>query len=180
MSEELQSGQDAASLGKGFDIDRHSLISVKVYSVLREWEGVEVTHFQRWLATVLDNMDRELDAKTRERILESCGRSCLSRNFIEKVEGIRKSSANEDEFLQELMKQWKHFHAKDGQFYVVYDHCYCPIVKDYSGKLSPSYCNCSRGWIKELFDTVLQRPVEVALEKSIKRGDEKCQFRVYV
>ena len=138
-----------------------------------------MTHFQKWLATMLDSMDRELDPKTRERILEKCGRSCLSRNFIKKVEGIRKNSANEDEFLHRLMKQWKHFHAEGGQFYVVYDRCYCPIVRNYSGELSLSFCNCSRGWIKELFDAALQRPVDVALEKSIKRGDEKCQFRVY-
>jgi predicted hydrocarbon binding protein len=139
-----------------------------------------MTHFQKWLATMLEGLDKELAPKTREKILENCGRACLSASFVRKVERIRRSAENEEVFLQKLRKQWKHFHEDDGQFYVIYDRCYCPMVKDYSGELSSSFCHCSRGWIEELFETVLQRPVEVGLETSIKRGDERCSFRVYI
>ncbi len=139
-----------------------------------------MTHFQKWLATILDGLDKEVDEKTRERILESCGRACLSPSFIEKVKRIRKATNSEEEFLQKLAKQWKHLREEDGQHYVVYDKCYCPMVKTYSGRLSRSFCNCSRGWIKELFEIALQRSVDVSLEKSIKRGDEICRFRVSI
>ncbi|MCK4478878.1 hypothetical protein KAU88_10215 [Candidatus Bathyarchaeota archaeon] len=45
-------------------------------------------------------------------------------------------------------------------------------------KLSATYCNCSRGWAKELFEGVLGRPVGVIMEKSIIKGDDQCRFRI--
>jgi predicted hydrocarbon binding protein len=45
-------------------------------------------------------------------------------------------------------------------------------------KLSGTYCNCSRGWAKALFEGALGRPVDVVMEQSIIRGDEQCQFRI--
>jgi predicted hydrocarbon binding protein len=70
--------------------------------------------------------------------------------------------------------------GKGDAVYVVYDRCYCPLVKGYDGKLSPTFCSCSRGWIKELFESVLKKPVEVKLEKSVKQGDEICRFRIHL
>ncbi len=139
-----------------------------------------MTHFQKWLVTILDGLDKEVDEKSRERILEGCGRACLPRSFIKKVKRIQSATSSEEEFLQELMKHWKHLKNEDGQLYVVYDKCYCPMMKSYSGRLSHSFCNCSRGWIKELFESALQRSIDVDLEKSIKRGDEICRFRVSI
>jgi predicted hydrocarbon binding protein len=46
------------------------------------------------------------------------------------------------------------------------------------GKLSATYCNCSRGWAKELFEGALGRTVEVIMEKSIINGDNQCKFRI--
>jgi hypothetical protein len=41
-----------------------------------------------------------------------------------------------------------------------------------------SYCYCSVGWVKEMFEQALERPVEVKVEASIRRGDETCRLRV--
>jgi len=86
-----------------------------------------------------------------------------------------------NEFLERLGKVWSHLQREGENIYVVYDKCYCPLgralLKDYPGQLS-SYCNCSRGWIREMFESALKRPVEVELEKSIIQGDNLCRFKV--
>jgi predicted hydrocarbon binding protein len=46
------------------------------------------------------------------------------------------------------------------------------------GKLSKTYCNCSRGWAKALFEGATGKPVEVTMEKSIINGDNECKFRI--
>jgi predicted hydrocarbon binding protein len=46
------------------------------------------------------------------------------------------------------------------------------------GKLSGTYCNCSRGWAKALFEGATGKPVEVNMEKSIINGDDQCRFEV--
>ena len=37
----------------------------------------------------------------------------------------------------------------------------------------------SRGWIKELFEAILKRPVDVGFEKSIKQGHDVCKLEAH-
>jgi predicted hydrocarbon binding protein len=62
----------------------------------------------------------------------------------------------------------------------MYSKCLCPLVQSGSETLSDTYCNCSRGWVKEMFEMVSGKPVEVTLTESIKRGAKACRFVVQV
>lgn len=137
-------------------------------------------HTNRWIDSLIESLDTQVDEESRAKILENCGRSCISRRFIAKVQALKKNSKDMDDFLDKLSRDWKHLQGKGDAVYVVYDRCYCPLVRGYDGKLSPTFCNCSRGWIKELFESVLKKPVEVKLEKSVKQGDEICRFRLHL
>ena len=115
----------------------------------------------KWVVNLLDVLDREVDEETRVRILEGCGRKCIVGGFLAKAEGIARKSKSMEEFLEGLGKVWKHLSiSRDGVF-VVYEECYCPLLKGYEGKVSPSFCNCSVGWIKQLFETALKKPIKV-------------------
>jgi predicted hydrocarbon binding protein len=61
---------------------------------------------------------------------------------------------------------------------ITYPACYCPMVTDVTEPLSPTYCHCSAGWLKELFETVSGKPVEVEILETIKRGGAQCRFNV--
>jgi len=126
----------------------------------------------------LEGMDKELDEETRVKILEGCGRNCASLSLIKKAQALKARSKDMDEFLDELSKVWNHLKREGDGVYVVYEKCYCPLVGKYPGNLSASYCNCSRGWIKEVFEKTLRKPVEVKLIASIKQGDKACKFEV--
>jgi predicted hydrocarbon binding protein len=62
--------------------------------------------------------------------------------------------------------------------FVVNDRCYCPLVRNYEGILSPSFCNCSVGWIKELFETALKKSVKVEKMGTVKQGNKQCKFKI--
>jgi len=135
-------------------------------------------HLHKWIGTLIDNLDRLVDEKARIEVLENCGRTCIPRNFIMKVQGCKNSSKDIDEFLGKLNKIWSYLQRDGDNIYVVYEKCYCSLVKAYPDKLSPTFCNCSRGWLKELFESVLERSVEVVLEKSVRQGNDVCKFRI--
>jgi predicted hydrocarbon binding protein len=97
---------------------------------------------------------------------------------LKKAEAIAKKSKNTEKFLEGLSKVWKHLNiSKDGVF-VIYEECYCPLVKNYEEKVSPNFCNCSVGWIKELFETALKKPVKVEKISTIKQGNKQCKFKI--
>jgi len=136
-------------------------------------------HSERWIAWLIDAMDENVDEETRAKILEKCGRQCQSENFIKKARKIYEETGSIDEFLDQFGQVYKNLHREGDRVYIIYPKCYCPNVnKIPTGKLSATYCNCSRGWVKALFEGALGRPVEVIMEKSIVKGDEQCRFRV--
>jgi len=137
-----------------------------------------VKHHHKWLKTLMESLDVNIDEETRAAVLENCGRACIPRSFVERATACKKDAEDLDQFLDELAKKWSHLRKDGDEVYVVYEKCYCPLLKDYRGTISPTFCNCSRGWIKELFESALERPVEVELMQAIRQGDDVCRFRV--
>lgn len=134
---------------------------------------------QKWIAALMDGLNENVDEKTVARILEQCGRQCQSQSFIKKARNIYKTSKSTDEFVEKLGQTYKHLHKEGDKVYIVYPKCYCSQVNKISrGKLSGTYCNCSRGWAKALFEGATGKPVGVIMEKSIINGDNQCKFRI--
>ena len=125
----------------------------------------------------MKSIDKHLDNEEKVKLLEDCGRACAGRHA--KLEAA-KHKGHLDGWLEALSK-WigPENVRKDGNsIWIVYSKCFCPLVKDSPPLLSYTYCNCSRGWLKEVFETVLERPVEVKLEDSVMRGGNQCRFSV--
>jgi hypothetical protein len=138
-----------------------------------------VRRTEKWIARLIAGLNEYVDAKTRAKILEQCGRQCQSQNFIKKARAIYQESKNTDEFLDKFGAVYKHLHREGDKVYIVYPKCYCSQVnKIPKGALSATYCNCSVGWAKALFEGALERPVEVMMEESIINGDKQCKFRI--
>lgn len=136
-------------------------------------------HMEKWICSLVAGLDKHVDKETLKKVLEQCGRQCQSNSFVEKARGIYQKSKDLDEFLAEFAKVYENLHREGDDVYIIYPKCYCPLVKNIPpGKLSATYCNCSRGWAKALFEGALKRPVEVIMEESIKKGDEQCKFKI--
>lgn len=132
-----------------------------------------------WLVALIDALDEQVDEETRALVLERCGRRCQTQSLVKKAHGIYKKSKSVDEFLTEFGRVYRHLHRENGNVYIVYPRCYCTFVnKMPAGRVSATWCNCSRGWAKALFEGALGRPVEVMTEQTIVRGDKQCKFRI--
>ena len=137
-------------------------------------------HSHKWIGAAVASLGERVNRRVATRVLEDCGRNCITRSMLQRARRCKAQARTTDEFLDKLAGIWSHLERKGERLYVTYPRCYCPIVKGYKGKMPAAWCNCSQGWIKELFETSLGRPVKVKLEASIVRGDRGCRFRVYV
>ncbi len=136
-------------------------------------------HTERWITWLIAALDEYVDEETKAKILEHCGRQCQSESFVKKARKIYEKSKGIDEFLEKFGRVYKNLHREGDEVYIIYRKCYCPNVnKIPPGKLSATYCNCSRGWAKALFEGALEKPVDVIMEESIVNGDEQCKFRI--
>ncbi len=53
-------------------------------------------------------------------------------------------------------------------------YCHCVIAKRSMEDMSSTFCCCSGGWVKQLWEGVLGMPLEVTLTESLLKGDDRC------
>jgi predicted hydrocarbon binding protein len=135
---------------------------------------------QAWIQSLMENLDAQLDPQARTRLMETCGRACARRGALASL--AKPASGSIDKLLSALGKHiGKENATRDGNVvHLRYPKCYCPLVAAGPPRLSNTFCNCSRGWVLEVFEAVTGKPVAVELTHSIKRGDPDCRFVVRV
>ncbi len=53
-------------------------------------------------------------------------------------------------------------------------YCHCSLAKARMNEMPSTFCSCSGGWIKQLWEGVLGIPLEVKLSESILKGNDQC------
>ncbi len=65
-----------------------------------------------------------------------------------------------------------------------YHYCHCPrireTIKSPQGKISKTYCYCGAGFYKHIWETILQRPVEVEVLETVLEGSNHCKIAIYL
>ena len=140
-----------------------------------------------WITRLMTVIDLHLDPSSREKLMESIGRSCYVSQHGPRPADIPAGSLDR---LVARLKKWageEGLHREGNTVHLVYGpagtdkkHCLCPMVENVSAGLSPTYCHCSIGYVKEMFEQATGKPVQVALTESLKRGGKRCRFRVQV
>lgn len=64
-----------------------------------------------------------------------------------------------------------------------YHYCHCRVVKAImkSGeKMSPTFCYCGADWYRQLWEGILEKPVEIKVLKTVLQGDDACEFLIHL
>lgn len=161
----------------------------------------------RWIKSALESLDSLCDEKTRNSIMiDTCPHSYPKTRIKEMRTEFEKLGSLDE--LIELMRRDTSWGG--GSFYdypirkgdeihitkVPYSqkkyksattdeekrlaYCHCGIVKRSSVEISPTFCCCSGGWVKQLWDGIFEEPVEVKLVESLLKGDNQCTHAVRI
>ena len=124
-----------------------------------------------------------MDEKALNEVLFDVGTYCCSSSsdeFLKKyrgdVEGFRQAAkqvGSKDEFTYDRDK---------GVITMVLENrtdCFCPLIS--LSKNTPAVaCNCSLGFQRHLWETILQKKVKVELKESVLRGGKRCIFEIQI
>jgi predicted hydrocarbon binding protein len=136
---------------------------------------------RRWLPALIKALDEYTTDEQRTRILEYCGRAC-GEHDLEEVRRIHQEARDPEHLLQlinERIKWCGEWVWEEGKIRTVCEACGCRLVVEGYLENSPTFCLCSRGWVKAVFTEALGEEVEVDLVQAIGRGDECCEFLVH-
>ncbi len=131
---------------------------------------------ENWITTLMTNMEEQLDKDTRNTLMNSCGRACARRGAVKQMGEPFKGNVKGfvDNFAQYMGKEDNYL---DGDtVHWCYKRCLCELVHEGPDRLPATYCECSKGWVMEMFELVAQKPVKVETLQTIKRGADSCKF----
>jgi predicted hydrocarbon binding protein len=140
-----------------------------------EWR---LNHAKRQFGTLLQKIEPELSPEIRKNMLEEMGRNCAkSLGWAEKYKN------NPEGFFEHMFKHSGEnitFDKDKKKITVVTRErdCDCPVIN--SAKTPAYYCDCSLGWQKEVYETILGKPVDVIIKESVLRGSKRCVFEVNI
>ncbi len=137
----------------------------------------------RGIQGMMQLLDQNVNEETRRRILETCGRRCIGASTLGKARRLLRDAPDLDSWLVRLNEAHiggGHLRCEGNTIHAAYDRCYCGSVNQARERISITYCYCSCGWYRQLFETLLGHLVHVELLGSIISGEERCRFLIYL
>lgn len=140
-------------------------------------EDWRIGFIQNRIAKFIEGMNSELDKETLTALLENMGKSCAKEN----VEGYVKFKGDLSGYLKSIEK-WVEKIEHDEEKGIVKiigkknNSCFCPFV-DIS-KMPKEFCNCTKGWNKETYETIIGKQVDVKIDSTVLWGGERCGFTI--
>jgi hypothetical protein len=154
------------------------------------WRRMEVA--EQWIQRLMGNMDALLDDETRNRLMHACGRACYNAAFGVRSEEPPPSGAldallgasqarGETEIRREGNTVYYQYGPSEQNPYglrILDGYCMCPVVESGPAELSPTYCQCSAGYVREMFERMTGEPCRVEVLESLRSGGSTCRFKV--
>jgi len=137
---------------------------------------------RRWLPAIIEGLARYTDEEQQTAIMELCGASC-GRHDLDALRRLKEQASDRKELLALINEHipWCGTWEWEGDsIETICTVCGCPLARDYGLELSPTFCLCSRGWVKTIFSEAFDQDAQVKLIQAIGRGDECCEFEVNV
>ena len=156
--------------------------ALSVAAEAKKPEDWRLSFVKKRYARLLEILSSRMDEKALKETLFALGTHCSglsdenTKKFRGDLEGYRKAvkqSTSGDNITYDWDK---------GVITMASDErtdCFCPLISRFQHTPAVA-CNCSLGWQKHTWETLLQKKVKVELKESVLRGGKRCVFEIQI
>jgi hypothetical protein len=197
----------AESLRRNTDAGTESAVT-KGWSDLPQGSGKRAKEARtQWIKSAMEKLDEACDESTRNLVMIGTCPHSYPKTRIREMRAELQRLGDIDKLL-ELMRSdtswgggsFYDYPAREGE--VIYitkvpyspkkfksattdtekrlAYCHCGLVKHSRDDISPTFCCCSGGWVKQLWEGVFEEHVDVWLHESLLKGDDRCTHAVRI
>ncbi|SHN53964.1 DUF6144 family protein [Desulfovibrio litoralis] len=167
---------------------QEQLIFKAVKSASDELTATEIVHGiqgqhsleddKTWVKSTMSRLESKFDKPTVKHIRMNCQCGQEMDKNLALVQELFESSASLDEFANQEKAKAAGLSAVNGELYLQFPFCPCPILADVEKLDTDTWCQCTTGYSKVLFEKVFGCEVMVELLKSVKMGDDICLMKI--
>ena len=131
-----------------------------------------------WVKSTMKRLEERFDGPTVKRIRMNCQCGYGMDEKFALVKELFDASSNLEEFANHDKAKAAGLFSKDGELYLQFPFCPCPMLAEVDRLETKTWCQCTTGYSKVLFEKVFGCKVDVELLQSIKMGDQLCLMRI--
>jgi len=145
-----------------------------------------------WVKGAMERLDKLVAKKIKTQVMEQCGRRCaVASETIEIVVAKRKKYKGLDQFLEAEKRKLLPGMRLEREGKILYQYytprsfsprmrCFCSLLEGLPAEenISPTYCQCSKGFVLEMWERILGKPVKVDVIATAVTGAKECKFKI--
>jgi len=135
---------------------------------------------KEWVEFISNELEKNFDEETIKNIRMGChctenGKLDESKTFIKRVFS---ESSNFEEFVSNMNKNGAGWFIDNEDLFTQFHSCSCSMLDGVDVLPTKTWCYCTVGFNKSIFEDVFECEVDIELVESIKMGDDRCLMRI--
>ena len=131
-----------------------------------------------WVKSTMERLENKFDQETLKQIRMACQCGYGMDEKLALVKELLAASSSLEEFANLDKAKAAGLFCKDGVLYLQFLFCPCPMLASVDKLDKDTWCQCTTGYSKVLFEKAFNCDVDVELLQSIKMGDDVCLMSI--
>lgn len=131
-----------------------------------------------WVKNTMKRLEENFDTQTVKKIRMNCQCGYAMDEKLALVKEIMASATNLEEFGNNDKAKAAGLSYRGGELFLQFTFCPCPMLADVNNLDSKTWCQCTTGYSKVLFEKAFGCKVDVDLLKIVKMGDDICLMKI--
>ena len=131
-----------------------------------------------WVKSTMRKLENKFNRDAVKQIRMNCQCGYGMDEKLELLNELKTGASNMDEFAASEKAKEAGLLCENGILYLKFLFCPCPMLADVDKLETKTWCQCTAGYSKVLFEKAFGCPVDVELLKSVKAGDDICLMKI--
>lgn len=131
-----------------------------------------------WVKNTMKRLNEEFNISTVKKIRMDCQCGYGMDEKLALVNELMTMSSNLEEFGNHKKSKAAGLSFSNGELFLMFPFCPCPMLAEVEQLDTKTWCQCTTGYSKVLFEKAFGCKVDVELLKSVKAGDDICLMKI--
>jgi predicted hydrocarbon binding protein len=131
-----------------------------------------------WVKNCMNRLENQFEKNEVVQIRMNCQCGYAMDEKLVFLKELIATSSSLEEFASNERAKAAGLSFSNGDIYLQFPFCPCPMLSEVDKLDALTWCQCTTGYSKVLFEKAFNCKVEVELLKSIKMGDDICLMKI--
>ncbi len=131
-----------------------------------------------WVKATMHRLEMHFEKPVVRKIRMNCQCGYGMDEKLALIHDLMAQASCLEEFASQEKAKAAGLYFSKGELFLQFPFCPCPMLADIDHLGTDTWCQCTTGYSKVLFEKAFQCNVEVTLLKSVKMGDDICLMKI--